>query len=233
MQVLLPPVWPYQRDWLDELRADNSSFVSLLPRDLVPQLDSLLNAFNVALLFVRKFNTDDKPRAAISWLAKQGSVDASPTGIVRLLFEVPGVDMKRVGVLFGCYENLGTLKVYLERFDFANDTLDEALHKFLHTFFLPDEGSLIDRILECFAVRYFSTNTTHGFLSVDAIQVLSFGLLLLSTSWHNPRVKNTAMTLAQYIEAHNGVMNGQNPPRDMLERLYRRYAARVGVSLTN
>lgn len=50
------------------------------------------------------------------------------------------------------------LRIYIGRFDFANDPLDVALRKLLMEVGLPRETQQIDRVMEAFAARYRQCN---------------------------------------------------------------------------
>lgn len=62
------------------------------------------------------------------------------------------------------------------------------LHRqFLWSFRLPGEAQKIDRMMECFAQRYCQLNPDI-FTNTDTCYVLSFAIIMLNTSLHNPSV---------------------------------------------
>jgi cytohesin len=61
--------------------------------------------------------------------------------------------------------------------------------RFLSGFRLPGEAQKIDRMMELFARRYCICNPG-VFGNSDACYVLSFSIIMLNTSLHNPNVKD-------------------------------------------
>lgn len=59
--------------------------------------------------------------------------------------------------------------------------------QFLWSFRLPGEAQKIDRMMECFAQRYCQLNPDI-FTNTDTCYVLSFAIIMLNTSLHNPSV---------------------------------------------
>ncbi|KAJ8318690.1 hypothetical protein KUTeg_003781 [Tegillarca granosa] len=64
---------------------------------------------------------------------------------------------------------------------------------------LPGEAQKIDRMMECFAERYCELNTG-VFTSTDTCYVLSFAIIMLNTSLHNPSVKDKPTSLYDSIK---------------------------------
>lgn len=90
--------------------------------------------------------------------------------------------------------------------------------QFLWSFRLPGEAQKIDRMMECFAQRYCQLNPDI-FTNTDTCYVLSFAIIMLNTSLHNPSVKDKP-TVEQFISMNRGINNGGDLPRDLLESLY-------------
>lgn len=74
--------------------------------------------------------------------------------------------------------------------------------QFLWSFRLPGEAQKIDRMMECFAQRYCQLNTDI-FTNEDCCYVLSFAIIMLNTSLHNPSVKEKP-TVEQFISMNRG-----------------------------
>lgn len=115
--------------------------------------------------------------------------------------------------------------------------------QFLWSFRLPGEAQKIDRMMECFAQRYCQLNpnifTNTGnhitilnekkdnlFLKqeintldvcffVDTCYVLSFAIIMLNTSLHNPSVKEKP-AVEQFITMNRGINNGGDLPQELL-----------------
>lgn len=90
--------------------------------------------------------------------------------------------------------------------------------QFLWSFRLPGEAQKIDRMMECFAQRYCQLNPDI-FTNTDTCYVLSFAIIMLNTSLHNPSVKDKP-TLDHFISMNRGINNGGDLPRELLESLY-------------
>jgi len=84
---------------------------------------------------------------------------------------------------------------------------------------LPGEAMQIDRVMESFADRYCEQNPDL-FSDADACYVLSFSVIMLNTSLHNPNVKNR-ITCEQFVQQCRGIDSGKDLPRDILELIYR------------
>jgi cytohesin len=90
--------------------------------------------------------------------------------------------------------------------------------QFLWSFRLPGEAQKIDRMMECFAQHYCKLNPDI-FTNTDTCYVLSFAIIMLNTSLHNPAVKDKP-TVEQFISMNRGINNGGDLPRELLESLY-------------
>lgn len=108
------------------------------------------------------------------------------------------------------------MRIYIERFNFVDDSLDIALRKLLMDVGLPRETQQIDRVMEAFAARYVQCNPnlfssdgqSRPFLSVrigsesvplDHPYILAFSLIMLHTDAFNKSNKRK-MTKADYIK---------------------------------
>lgn len=89
--------------------------------------------------------------------------------------------------------------------------------QFLWSFRLPGEAQKIDRMMECFAQRYCQLNPDI-FTNEDCCYVLSFAIIMLNTSLHNPSVKEKP-TVEQFISMNRGNWGFfPYPPADALIR---------------
>lgn len=88
--------------------------------------------------------------------------------------------------------------------------------QFLWSFRLPGEAQKIDRMMECFAKRYCDCQGDNNiFENSDTCYVLSFAIIMLNTSLHNPSVKEKP-TIEQFINMNRGINQGQDLPRELL-----------------
>lgn len=70
-------------------------------------------------------------------------------------------------------------------------------------------------MMERFAHRYCELNPSI-FQHPDTCFVLSFAIIMLNTSLHNPAVKDK-QTIEQFITMNRGIDNGDDLPRELLE----------------
>ena len=82
------------------------------------------------------------------------------------------------------------------------------------SFRLPGEAQKIDRMMECFAQRYCQLNP-NIFTNPDTCYVLSFAVIMLNTSLHNPSVKDKP-TVEQFISMNRGINNGGDLNKELL-----------------
>ncbi|XP_062874480.1 cytohesin-1-like [Trichomycterus rosablanca] len=73
-------------------------------------------------------------------------------------------------------------------------------------------------MMEAFAQRYYTCNA-EVFQSTDTCYILSFAIIMLNTSLHNPNVKEKT-SLERFINMNHGINNGGDLPSDLLTKLY-------------
>ena len=145
-----------------------------------------------------------------------------PQLLAKCLFDTSGLSRKQIGEFFGknnqfCIE---TLKNYLSLLDFSKLDFDTSIRLFLSGFQISGEGQIIDRILECFSHRFFEcSNEKNHFANAESVHILSYGWLMLHTSFHNNNVTNkpTFDSFLQMMENQNG---GQNFSKYFLKQLF-------------
>jgi len=136
------------------------------------------------------------------------------------LFKGEGLNKTAIGDYLGEKNdfNIQVLQKFVDLHDFSDLILVQALRQFLWSFRLPGEAQKIDRMMECFAQRYCSLNSSL-FTSSDTCYVLSFAIIMLNTSLHNPSVKDKP-TIEQFISMNRGINDGQDLPKELLASLY-------------
>uniref|UniRef100_A0A4X2KYR0 Cytohesin-2 n=1 Tax=Vombatus ursinus TaxID=29139 RepID=A0A4X2KYR0_VOMUR len=92
------------------------------------------------------------------------------------------------------------------------------LRQFLWSFRLPGEAQKIDRMMEAFAQRYCLCNPG-VFQSTDTCYVLSFAVIMLNTSLHNPNVRDKP-GVERFITMNRGINDGGDLPEELLRNLY-------------
>ncbi|KAK1798137.1 hypothetical protein P4O66_000633 [Electrophorus voltai] len=141
--------------------------------------------------------------------------------IERLKFEIAEV-MTEIEQLTCVGErddfNIKVLQAFVELHEFADLNLVQALRQFLWSFRLPGEAQKIDRMMEAFASRYCQCNPG-VFQSTDTCYVLSFAIIMLNTSLHNPNVRDKP-AVERFISMNRGINDGGDLPEELLRNLY-------------
>lgn len=166
----------------------------------------------------KKFNMD--PKKGLEFLVSNELVKHTPEDVAKFLYKGEGLSKTAIGTYLGEKNdfNLKVLDAFVELHDFKNLILVMALRQFLWSFRLPGEAQKIDRMMEKFAHRYCQQNP-NIFSNPDTCFVLSFAIIMLNTSLHNPNVKDK-MTIDGFIKMNRGINNGGDLPRDFLVPLY-------------
>ena len=126
----------------------------------------------------------------------------------------------------------GSLKLTNQAGFFISDLIVvQALRQFLWSFRLPGEAQKIDRMMESFAQRYCQLNPDI-FTNSDTCYVLSFAVIMLNTSLHNPSVKDKP-TIEQFISMNRGINDGGDlPVGEFIEHILRYLLCHL-LSFTN
>ncbi|XP_055683614.1 cytohesin-1 isoform X5 [Lutzomyia longipalpis] len=166
----------------------------------------------------KKFNMD--PKKGIEYLRENHLIRMDPQDVAYFLYKGEGLNKTAIGDYLGEKNDFNeqVLKAFVELHDFTNLILVQALRQFLWSFRLPGEAQKIDRMMECFAQRYCQLNPDI-FTNTDTCYVLSFAIIMLNTSLHNPSVKDKP-SIEQFISMNRGINNGGDLPRELLESLY-------------
>uniref|UniRef100_A0ABM0MML3 PH and SEC7 domain-containing protein 3-like n=1 Tax=Saccoglossus kowalevskii TaxID=10224 RepID=A0ABM0MML3_SACKO len=150
-----------------------------------------------------------------------GTLDLpSAQRLAKRLFNLDGFKKSDVARHLGKKNDFSQLvaEEYLQFFDFAGETLDEALRKFLQAFCLTGETQERERVLTHFSQRYHRNNP-EWFSSADAVNTLVCSLILLNTDLHGQNI-GKKMSLSAFITNLEGLNDGGNYPRDYLKILY-------------
>lgn len=110
------------------------------------------------------------------------------------------------------------LHAFVDLHEFTDLNLVQALRQFLWSFRLPGEAQKIDRMMEAFAQRYCLCNPG-VFQSTDTCYVLSFAVIMLNTSLHNPNVRDKP-GLERFVAMNRGINEGGDLPEELLRNLY-------------
>ncbi|XP_041715041.1 cytohesin-1 isoform X4 [Coregonus clupeaformis] len=139
----------------------------------------------------KKFNMD--PKKGIRFLIDSGLLKNTSDVIAQFLYKGEGLNKTAIG-----------------------DYLGER--QFLWSFRLPGEAQKIDRMMEAFAQRYCHCNPG-VFQHSDTCYVLSFAVIMLNTSLHNPNVKDKP-SHQRFTAMNRGINDGGDLPEDLLRNLY-------------
>uniref|UniRef100_A0A8C7DHZ8 Cytohesin 1b n=1 Tax=Oncorhynchus kisutch TaxID=8019 RepID=A0A8C7DHZ8_ONCKI len=139
----------------------------------------------------KKFNMD--PKKGIRFLIDSGLLKNTSDDIAQFLYKGEGLNKTAIG-----------------------DYLGER--QFLWSFRLPGEAQKIDRMMEAFAQRYCHCNPG-VFQHSDTCYVLSFAVIMLNTSLHNPNVKDKP-SHQRFTTMNRGINDGGDLPEDLLRNLY-------------
>lgn len=166
----------------------------------------------------KKFNMD--PKKGIEYLIDHGLLTNTPEEVAQFLYKGEGLNKTAIGDYLGERNefNMAVLKAFVGLHEFSDMILVQALRQFLWSFRLPGEAQKIDRMMECFAERYCELNSG-VFTVTDTCYVLSFAIIMLNTSLHNPSVKDKP-SVERFIQMNRGINDGGDLPRDLLISLY-------------
>ena len=115
------------------------------------------------------------------------------------------MDKKIIGEYLG-KQDREFIQAFVNTFDFTGMEYVQALRLFLTAFLLSGDAQIIDRILECFAHRWYAQNPKNIFATNDTAYVLCYSVVMLNVDAHNPGVK-VKMTEEEYIHRLRGINN--------------------------
>ncbi|KAM8786395.1 cytohesin-1 isoform 2-T2 [Rhynchonycteris naso] len=166
----------------------------------------------------KKFNMD--PKKGIQFLIENDLLKDTCEDIAQFLYKGEGLNKTAIGDYLGERDefNIQVLHAFVGLHEFTDLNLVQALRQFLWSFRLPGEAQKIDRMMEAFAQRYCQCNPG-VFQSIDTCYVLSFAIIMLNTSLHNPNVKDKP-TVERFIAMNRGINDGGDLPEELLRNLY-------------
>ncbi|CAB1412907.1 unnamed protein product [Pleuronectes platessa] len=166
----------------------------------------------------KKFNMD--PKKGIRFLVDSSLLKHTSDDIAQFLYKGEGLNKTAIGDYLGERDdfNIEVLHAFLDLHEFSDLHLVQALRQFLWSFRLPGEAQKIDRMMEAFAQRYCHCNPG-VFQSTDTCYVLSFAVIMLNTSLHNPNVKDKP-PVQRFTAMNRGINDGGDLPEELLRNLY-------------
>ncbi|XP_074552690.1 cytohesin-4-like [Halichoeres trimaculatus] len=166
----------------------------------------------------KKFNMD--PNKGIQFLVDHSLLEWRAQSVAEFLFKEDGLNKTAIGNFLGERNpmHMEILKVFVGLHEFSDLNLVQALRQFLWSFRLPGEAQKIDRMMEAFATRYCGCNPG-VFKSTDTCYILSFSIIMLNTSLHNPNVKEKP-SLQRFVSMNRAINSGEDLPTELLTKLY-------------
>ncbi|MGH0183579.1 UNVERIFIED_CONTAM: hypothetical protein FKN15_019560 [Acipenser sinensis] len=143
--------------------------------------------------------------------------------IAQFLYKGEGLNKTAIGDYLGERDdfNIRVLHAFVDLHEFTDLNLVQALRQFLWSFRLPGEAQKIDRMMEAFAQRYCHCNPG-VFQSTDTCYVLSFAIIMLNTSLHNPNVRDKP-GVERFISMNRGINEGGDLPEELLRNCFELY----------
>ncbi|KAF2744238.1 Sec7-domain-containing protein [Sporormia fimetaria CBS 119925] len=168
-----------------------------------------------------KFN--ENPKGGVAFLASQGIIKDpdDPKCIAEFVRGTTRVDKKVLGEFISKRANEAILSAFIGQFDFRGLRVDEALRQLLHSFRLPGESQLIERIVTEFSEQYFNAAKPEGIANKDAIFVLTYAVIMLNTDQHNPNLKGSKrMAVEDFAKNLRGVNDGKDFDPEYLQAIF-------------
>ncbi|KAM3833557.1 cytohesin-4 [Vipera latastei] len=211
----------HQKDFLEDIQKINQEIAEIfLEIDHFQQAQSckLIQRDKNLSIGRKKFNMD--PVKGIQYLAEHKVLSLDAQEVAKFLYQGEGLNKTAIGDYLGQRDplNLQVLQAFVECHQFANLNLVQALRQFLWSFRLPGEAQKIDRMMEAFANWYCQCNPGI-FQSTDACYILSFSVIMLNTSLHNPNVKDKP-PFEQFMSMNREINNGEDFQEVLLKNLF-------------
>ncbi|XP_058047350.1 cytohesin-4 isoform X1 [Ahaetulla prasina] len=211
----------HQKDFLEDIQKINQEIAEIfLEIDHFQQAQSckLIQRDKNLSIGRKKFNMD--PVKGIQYLVEHKVLSLDAQEVAKFLYQGEGLNKTAIGDYLGQRDplNLQILQAFVECHQFANLNLVQALRQFLWSFRLPGEAQKIDRMMEAFANWYCQCNPGI-FQSTDACYILSFSVIMLNTSLHNPNVKDKP-PFERFMSMNRGINNGVDLQEVLLKNLF-------------
>ncbi|KAH7724491.1 cytohesin-3 [Aphelenchoides avenae] len=151
----------------------------------------------------KKFNAN--PEKGLRFLFDNGMLQENAEAVASFIYGDDKLRKSSIGDYLGDRHqfNMDVLVCFLKFHDFAGRMIVQALRQFLWSFRLPGESQKIDRVMERFAQRYCAQNPGL-FEKSDTCYILSYAIIMLNTSLHNPSVKEK-MSLEDFQRMTAGI----------------------------
>eukprot|EP01124_Arcella_intermedia_P020212 TRINITY_DN2770_c0_g1_i1.p1 TRINITY_DN2770_c0_g1~~TRINITY_DN2770_c0_g1_i1.p1 ORF type:complete len:468 (+),score=108.55 TRINITY_DN2770_c0_g1_i1:189-1592(+) len=199
---------------VDPKNSKSKPTLASVPKEVEEELDPLTkeaietfnNSFNKGLMFIYEKNIVER---------------GNDLGIAKFLMKYNNkVSKEQLGELLSRQQAKDLLAQFTSLLDFAGETFDASLRKFLSKFMLVGEAQVIDRTMEIFSNHFCKCNAGL-FPTPDAAFILAFAIIMLNTDLHNPAIKDKEkMTREGFVKLTAGTWSGNDPPKEMINQLY-------------
>lgn len=165
------------------------------------------------------------PSKAIKKLLELGLITNAPRTLATYLFS--NCDLLSPSSLADFLGSEGSEQVLSEFTNLINLShlnFEMALRRFMWIAHLPGEAQKIDRMMSCFARHYLEVASETGmFKNSDAIYILAFSCIMLTTSFTKQQCGYPPPTMDKWISGNNDT-EAAGLPRDFQEHLYNQIA---------
>jgi brefeldin A-resistance guanine nucleotide exchange factor 1 len=131
---------------------------------------------------IEVFNQNPKKGIAKLLESKLISGNEDAEGVANLLRFTFGFSKPKIGEFLGADDPFATQirQKFIEKFDYRNRRIDEAVRMTIEVLELPKEAQQIDRIINAISAHFFEQNK-NLFSNADVVYFLTFSLLMLHT----------------------------------------------------
>jgi len=184
-----------------------------------------------------------KPEHAFDFLQQHGMLTKplTPSSVAKFLRIAPSLSIEKIGAYLGelgaksaSHESATVefhkqvLLDYIQSFEFAGQSLLNAVRIFLSAFLLPKEAQQIDRIFVAFSEHCHSscTECVDGILqNTDVTYLMTISIIMLNTDRHNANIRaDRKMTLEKFVLVNTNygsdVKQTQDVPLAYLESIF-------------
>ncbi|WWC62483.1 uncharacterized protein I303_105079 [Kwoniella dejecticola CBS 10117] len=169
--------------------------------------------------FIERFAQD--PVKACAYLVERSNPKVDTATLASLIFKTPELDKTQVGYLLAHNEKL--MRHFIDRFNFHNGRIDEALRMFLLSIRLPTEPTACESLLRGFASRYFEANKSVVSYDQQLATRLVLAIMQLNDSLYGTfgfSLPNHAITQESFISAFRSEDSTNSVPAELLLEIF-------------
>ena len=111
-------------------------------------------------------------------------------------------------------------------FNFTEDTMEDAMRRFVSSARLIGESQVIERCLKAFSKKYYDdAGAKSGFKNLSVAITFAYSIMILHTDLHHKTLKNH-MSLEGFLKNNTKINEGDNLPDDLLTMIYENIQAK-------